>query len=138
MGSDFGFEYDCLKGTFFTCSVCNYAWRSRTSGSEPRSCPNCGTRLWKQSHMHCCTQCGHSWASSLANPRKCPQCQSSRWNEGGGTSEKAVLSVAERESVLSRYRAGIGAVKISIETGITFSDVYDVISESDPGSDVIL
>lgn len=138
MGSAFAFEYEFLKGTFFTCSLCNYAWRTRTSGTEPRSCPSCGTRLWKESYVHTCAKCGYGWTSSHESPRKCPCCQSTRWSERDEVIVSSDIPEERRNEILARYRAGHGAVKISMELGITFSDVFDVLVADNPETDIVM
>ncbi|MCQ2078832.1 MAG: hypothetical protein MJZ38_02080 [archaeon] len=138
MVSEHGFEYEFLKGTFFTCSVCNYAWRSRIEGAAPRSCPGCGSRLWKDSHTHVCARCGHEWTTSRRHAKKCPSCQSVKWNGEGDVPPGCTLDESDRRAVLDRYRSGHGAVRISRELDMTFSDVFDAIREDDPEGEVLL
>lgn len=132
--AEHGFEYEFIEGTFYVCSLCHYAWKTRVDGVEPRSCPSCSSRLWKQSYEHECCRCGHNWTTSRNSPKKCPSCQSMKWNEGEKPVEENITSVpqAQRDTILERYSEGIGIVRISRELGITFSDVYDVVHAQHP------
>lgn len=138
MATDYGFEYECLEGTFYTCSVCRYAWRTRCSGNTPRSCPGCGTRLWKESFTHNCMKCGHEWITSRQSAKKCPSCQSAKWNGQEGETVCCNLAESDRDAILFRYHSGVGAVKISCDTGFTFSDVIDTILQDNPEAEVVL
>ena len=125
MDSTYSFQYDFIKGSFHVCSVCSYAWRSRSSGRDPRSCPGCGSRLWKESYPHHCMNCGFHWVTSKPQPKKCPECQSLKWN--GGKTDTVPLGKTDTAGIFDMYDGGMGAVSIARTTGLVFSDVYDTL-----------
>jgi len=79
-----------------------------------------------------CQVCGHKWFPRTDGvPLRCPSCKTRSWNVNSGGSF-AKVSRASRENVaidtvMEKYLAGKGCLKISMETGMPLSTVFDIV-----------
>jgi len=120
------------------CKRCGNIWE--TVNAIAKRCPKCGSLRWEEElNTHSCATCGHAWTGKKADdPLRCPACRSPTWNEGGtdGLSVNSSASDDEGDSthreVLDMYRRGESCTKIALEFGLSFSDVFKVISEEYP------
>lgn len=114
----------------YTCTVCDSRWIPKKKGNKPQRCPRCKSRMWDRSYRHGCSKCGYAWISSNFNPDRCPNCQSRKWFDSDGSVEIRTvpeISFTSKPAILRRYDSGLGCVKISLELGITFDEVYEVV-----------
>lgn len=114
------------------CGRCGHVWISHTE--TPVRCPNCGTYHWMgKPTVNTCVVCGHTWYSRSAQPPlRCPRCKTRSWMDSAADKPGSQKRGAgnQDELIASRYAAGDGCVKISIDTGIPLSTVIRVVKET--------
>ncbi|MBR3477242.1 MAG: hypothetical protein IKH39_08870 [Candidatus Methanomethylophilaceae archaeon] len=113
------------------CNRCQYAWFSNVE--SPVRCPSCGSHCWdKPSVPNVCQICGHKWFPRTDGmPLRCPSCKTRSWN----VNDASVYSKVGRtfresvavSAVMEKYLAGKGCLKISMETGMPLSTVFDIV-----------
>ncbi|MBR4225455.1 MAG: hypothetical protein IKR86_01465 [Candidatus Methanomethylophilaceae archaeon] len=116
------------------CNRCQYAWFSNVE--SPVRCPSCGSHCWdRPSTPNECQICGHKWFPRTDGvPLRCPSCKTRSWNvddssarsKSGRSSKDGVPA----DEIMESYIAGKGCLKISIETGLPLSAVFDIVKSS--------
>ena len=113
------------------CNRCQYAWFSNVD--SPVRCPSCGSHCWdKPSVPNVCQICGHKWFPRTDGmPLRCPSCKTRSWRGDSGSgrlkTKKSVRTTGVTDNVMSRYNSGDGCLRISMDTGIPMSSVYDIV-----------
>ena len=116
-----------------SCLRCGYEWISRTS--DPLRCPECGTHNWNRvPTVYTCCHCNYTWNSKTNHPPgRCPSCFSRTWAgkvEKGPTEEEIRID----RVVTELHKKGLGCVAISIEAGIPYSVVREIVERLFPGT----
>lgn len=91
--------------------------------------------MWNKSFKHTCIKCNYQWVSSSPSPDRCPGCQTKKWRINNSEPLPITHSTLPRElkiPILLKYDAGVGCIKIARDLNLTFSEVYDVISDTYP------
>ena len=113
------------------CNRCQYTWFSNVE--SPVRCPSCGSHCWnKPTSSNQCQICGHTWFPRADGvPLRCPSCKTRSWRGDSGNGrvkmKKAVKISGVSEDVMRRYESGDGCLRISIDTGVPMSSVYEII-----------
>ena len=120
-----------------TCLRCGHSWNSHDG--SPKRCPKCGSHQWNVPlRTFKCLRCGNVWESKGSrSPKRCPACCSRQWNvepEPESSDEGDRRDAETEKAILSAYRAGKGCVDISIELGVPYSVVRDVVSKDGAAS----
>ncbi len=136
-------EYDESSGDFsgriYTCSRCTHRWVARKKDGIPKNCPRCRSTVWmKDYRIFRCLRCDHSWGTAKGEPKRCPRCHSVRWNTpvketSSRSRSRQMLHSVDPEAakeVMERYADGQTCTEIAIATGLSFGDVYAIVSES--------
>lgn len=121
----------------YTCSICDATWTSKKRSGLPQRCPRCKSKMWNKSFKHTCVKCGYQWVSSSPSPDRCPGCQTKKWRVNNSEPLPITHSTLPREvkiPILLKYDAGVGCIRIARDLNLTFSEVYDVISDTYPDS----
>ncbi len=122
------------------CSVCGATWKPKRD-TLPQRCPQCKSKIWKNSHRHTCCNCGHVWFSSNPAPNRCPGCQSRRWNSQNTASNPdrpVQITEKTRQAVIIRYELGSGCVRIARDLDLTFDTVFGIVKTEYPETEVRL
>ncbi len=130
-------EGPVTAGKVLVCSRCFHRWVARKSDGPPKNCPKCRSTVWMKDYHVCrCYRCNHEWGTTNSEPKRCPKCHSVKWAVPVRNSDAAPRSrFAPRnpmdpekvEDVLRRYADGESCTTIAISTGMSFSDVYDIV-----------
>lgn len=113
------------------CKRCGYHWIRNTD--NPIRCPDCGTYHWdEEPTVNKCQSCGHEWFSRTdRTPIRCPSCKTRTWTTlSKRTRSESTSDNAENQQVMSLYNAGKGCISISLETGLSFAMVYDIVKRN--------
>ena len=120
-------------GAVYNCNRCGHIWVTRKTDGLPRSCPKCRSVIWNKAckTVHC-LRCDHEWVSTKKRPTRCPNCHTARWDVPLEPQPVKVHRSPKMDpDLVSRikelYDSGLTAVKISVETGMSFQTVYAVI-----------
>ena len=134
---------DVAPGTILTCSRCSYKWALRKRGALPKNCPKCRSILWlKKYYNYNCLKCGHVWGTANDSPQRCPKCHTSKWNTPAtertvrNEPVKSKLPQDLKDRIKTAYEAGDGCLAIARSMGLAFSDVMDVMLESQPSDPI--
>ena len=134
---------DVAPGTILTCSRCSYKWALRKRGALPKNCPKCRSILWlKKYYNYSCLKCGHVWGTANDSPQRCPKCHTSKWNTPAtertvrNEPVKSKLPQDLKDRIKTAYEAGDGCLAIARSMGLAFSDVMDVMLESQPSDPI--
>ncbi len=112
------------------CKRCGNKWNSHDG--HPLRCPKCGSYKWDQPpSVYHCKQCGNDWVAKGSKlPSRCPACFSRAWDrEPIVVVETVPVASPELETLVREsYRKGKGCVQISLDTGLPYSKVREIIS----------
>ena len=75
--------------------------------------------------------CGHKWfARADYPPLRCPSCKTRSWNtKRKRAPEQPVEFKPEEMKVIELYEAGEGCIRISLNTGMPLSMVFDTMKK---------
>ena len=134
---------EVAPGTILSCSRCGHKWAIRKRGALPKNCPKCRSILWlKKYYNYNCLKCGHVWGTANDSPQRCPKCHTSKWNTPAtertvrNEPVKSKLPQDLKDRIKTAYEAGDGCLAIARSMGLAFSDVMDVMLESQPSDPI--
>lgn len=141
-------EGQVTAGKVMVCSRCSHRWIVRKRDGLPKNCPKCRSTVWMKDYHICrCYRCNHEWGTVNKEPKRCPKCHSVKWAVPVRRSDAALRSrLAPRnpidreevEDVLRRYADGESCTSIAISTGMSFSDVYDIVRSNSPDGRILV